>query len=71
MAVALLGTLYALLLGFGIALPLQARLEDRAGAPAEGGLTSHAALASVFTFFLVIGMLSILFLSLNGGGSQG
>ena len=71
LAVALLGTLYALILGFGIALPLQAQLEDRAGAPAESGLTSHAALAWVFTVFVVIGTFSILLLPFIGKGSQG
>ena len=71
LAMALLGTLYALILGFGIALPLQAQLEDRAGAPAESGLTSHAALAWVFTVFVVIGTFSILLLPFIGKGSQG
>ena len=70
MALALLGSFYALVLGFGICLPLQARLEDRAGASAEGGLTLHAALVSVFTFFLAIGLLAILIASFSGG-SQG
>ena len=65
MATALLGTFYALLLGFGFALPIQARLEDRAGLRTEYGATSHAAMAFVFTLFLAFGFLWILLLSFS------
>jgi len=65
LATALLGTFYALLLGFGFALPIQARLEDRAGLRTEYGATSHAAMAFVFTLFLAFGFLWILLLSFS------
>ena len=65
MAIALLGTLYALLLGFGFALPIQARLEDLAGVKTENGMTSHAAMAFVFTLFLAFGSLWILLLGFS------
>lgn len=65
MAIALLGTLYALLLGFGFALPIQARLEDLADVKTENGMTSHAAMAFVFTIFLAFGFLWILLLSFS------
>ena len=69
MAVALLGTLYALLLGFGIALPIQGAPRRSGGVKTEYGVTSHAAFASVFTFFLAFGSLWILFLGSGQGGS--
>lgn len=62
MAIALLGALYAIIFSYGIALPCQVYLKDRANLPLDNNKTSEVFIVSTFTLSLILGMLSILLL---------
>ena len=69
MALALLGMLYAMVVGYGICLPLQVRLEDRAGEGGEGaeeGLTAGATRVFIYAFVLSLGTFALLVASVSG-----
>jgi len=66
MALALLGTMYAIVLGYGVCLPLQAGLKERAGEAGEKGLMTGATLVFLFAFVLSLGLLVLLMYSFSG-----
>ncbi len=69
MALALLGIFYAMVLGYGICLPLQVRLADRAGESIDNTLTTEATLVFLFAFVLSVGLFAVLMASFSGAPS--
>jgi flagellar motor component MotA len=67
MAIALLGSLYALLLGFVLFLGLQSGLEKRLGEPVEDTVVPAALLALVFCTVLAVAVFAMLIMSFSVG----
>ena len=67
MAIGLLGTLYALLLGFVLFLGLQVGLEKRLGEPVDDSVVPAALLALVYCTVMTAAVFAILVTSITAG----
>ena len=56
LAIMLLGVLYAILCGYGFALPCQVYLKDRGKLPLDYNETSEVVIVSTFTLSLILGI---------------
>ena len=56
LAIMLIGVLYAILYGYGFALPCQVYLKDRAKLPLDCNETSEVVIVSTFTLSLILGI---------------